>query len=331
MYYDISKILTYNAFINMLIGERGVGKTYSVSKFVTKQFINKKHEFAYIRRYKSEISKSARHFFDALKVNNEFPKHELTVKGSTFQIDGLTCGYSMPLTTAQSLKSVNFSRVKYIIFDEFILENGRSTYLKNEVEIFLGLIETIARMRNVKVFMLGNAVTQFNPYFMFFNLTLPYNNDIKTFKDGLILVQYMNNEEYRKNKKESKFGKLVSGTEYEDYAINNSFRLENKDFIMKKSGTSKFSFAMKYKDNILGVWLDYNNGYVYVSFDYDSNGCIFACTNEDHSPNTMLLSVAKKYRGFKLFIDNYKMGNVYFENNKIKSISNEIIRLLLIR
>ena len=331
MYYDITKILTYNAFINILIGERGVGKTYSVSKFVTKQYINKKYEFAYIRRYKSEISKSARHFFDALKVNNEFPKHELLVKGSTFQIDGLTAGYSMPLTTAQSLKSVNFSKVKYIIFDEFIVENGRNNYLKNEVEIFLGLIETIARMRDVKIFMLGNAVTQFNPYFMFFNLTLPYNNDIKTFKDGLILVQYMENLEYRKNKKESKFGKLVEGTEYEDYAINNSFRLENNDFISKKSGSSKFSFAMKYKDNILGVWLDYNNGCVYVSFDYDKNGCIFACTNEDHSPNTMLLSVAKKYRGFKLFIDNYKLGNVFFENNKIKSISNEIIRLLLIR
>jgi len=331
MYYDITKILTYNAFINILIGERGVGKTYSVSKFVTKQYINKKHEFAYIRRYKSEISKSARHFFDALKVNNEFPKHELLVKGSTFQIDGLTAGYSMPLTTAQSLKSVNFSKVKYIIFDEFIVENGRNNYLKNEVEIFLGLIETIARMRDVKIFMLGNAVTQFNPYFMFFNLTLPYNNDIKTFKNGLILVQYMENLEYRKNKKESKFGKLVEGTEYEDYAINNSFRLENNDFISKKSGSSKFSFAMKYKDNILGVWLDYNNGCVYVSFDYDKNGCIFACTNDDHSPNTMLLSVAKKYRGFKLFIDNYKLGNVFFENNKIKSISNEIIRLLLIR
>ena len=331
MYYNIARILTYNAFINILIGERGVGKTFSVSEFVTKEFIKKKHEFAYIRRYKSELSKSTKHFFDALKLENKFPKHELLTKGTTFQIDGLTCGYAMPLTTAQSLKSVNFSKVKYIIFDEFILENGNSRYLKNEVEIFLGLIETIARMRDVKIFMLGNAVTEFNPYFMFFNLTIPYNNDIKTFKNGLILVQYMSNLEYRKKKKESKFGMLVAGTEYEDYAINNSFRLDNKDFISKKSGTSKFSFAIKYKDNIVGVWLDFNNGCVYMSFDYDKNGCIFACTNNDHTPNTMLLSVAKKYRGFKIFINNYKMGNVFFENNKIKSISNEIIRLLLIR
>lgn len=331
MYYNIDKILTYNAFLNLLIGERGVGKTYSVSKFVTKEFIKKSHEFVYVRRYKSELNKSSKKFFDALKINKEFSDHALEVKGNTFLIDGITAGYSIALSTAQALKSVNFSRVKYIIFDEFILENGGSHYIKNEVEVFLGLIETIARMRDVRVFMLGNAVTPYNPYFMFFNLNIPYNNDIKTFKDGLILVQYMNNTEYRNIKKQSKFGRLVTGTEYEEYAINNSFRLDNQNFIAHKSGTSKFSFAIKYKDNILGVWLDFNIGRVYVSNNYIDNGCIFACTNDDHTPNTMLLSVAKQYKGFKIFINNYKLGNVYYENPKIKNLCGEIIRLLLIR
>ena len=63
---------------------------------------------------------------------------------------------------------------------------------------FLGLIETIARMRDVKIFMLANSVSATNPYFLYFDLHLPYNNDIITFKDGLILVQYMKNEELQK-------------------------------------------------------------------------------------------------------------------------------------
>lgn len=61
-------------------------------------------------------------------------------------------GYACSLTSAQSLKSVNFNRVKNIIFDEFIAEDGR--YLSNEVHKFLSLIETIARMRDVRIFML---------------------------------------------------------------------------------------------------------------------------------------------------------------------------------
>lgn len=331
MYYDIHKILTYNALLNILVGERGVGKTFSTSAFVTNEFIKKKHEFVYVRRYKTEISKSTKKFFEALIVEDKFPNNKLEVKGNTFFIDDNPCGYSIALTTAQAQKSVNFSRVKYIIFDEFILENSSSHYLKNEVEVFLGLIETIARTRDVKVFMLGNAVTPYNPYFLFFNISMPYNNDIKTFKNGLILVQYMKNEEYRNFKRETKFGKLISGTEYEEYAINNSFRLEKENFISHKSGSSKFSFSLKYKDNILGVWLDFKNGRVYISNDHLDNGNIFACTNEDHTPNTMLLSVAKQYKGFKILINNYKLGNVYFENHKIKNLCNEIIRLLLIR
>lgn len=55
MYYNYNKILSYNAFINILIGERGVGKTYGASKMVVNKFIKKNEQFAYIRRYKSDL------------------------------------------------------------------------------------------------------------------------------------------------------------------------------------------------------------------------------------------------------------------------------------
>lgn len=328
LYYDYSRILTYNAFLNILIGERGVGKTYGASKLVVKKAIQKKEQFAYIRRYKSELKKSVPKFFEALNENNEFPNHFLYTKGNTFYLDDEPIGYAMNLSTAQSLKGTNFSKVKYIIFDEFIIEKGQQRYLPNEVENFLGLLETIARMRDIKVFLLANAVTTVNPYFLFFNIDLPYNNDIKTYKDGLILIQYMKNEEYRKAKKESKFGKLVAGTEYESYAIENQFRLDNKSFIEKKTGNAKCNFSFQYKEKIYGVWFDYKVGKIFVSQDYDSKIC-FACTLEDHSPNTMFFSIAKEYNSWRNFIKNYKLGNVYFENQKIKLICQELIKHLI--
>lgn len=328
LYYDYSRILTYNAFLNILIGERGVGKTYGASKLVVKKAIQKGEQFAYIRRYKTELKKSVPKFFEALNENNEFPNHSLYTKGNTFYLDDEPIGYAMSLSTAQSLKGTNFSKVKYIIFDEFIIEKGQQHYLSNEVENFLGLLETIARMRDIKVFLLANAVTTVNPYFLFFNIDLPYNNDIKTYKDGLILIQYMRNEEYRKAKKESKFGKLISGTDYESYAIDNKFRLDNKSFIEKKTGSAKCSFSFQYKEKIYGVWFDYKIGKIFVSNDYDSKIC-FACTLEDHSPNTMFFSIAKEYNSWRNFIKNYKLGNVYFENQKIKLICQEVIKNLI--
>lgn len=329
MYYDLTKILSYNAFLNFLIGERGVGKTYSTSKFVTKQFIKKGEQFAYIRRYKTELKKAVPKFFDSLIKNSEFPDHNLYNKGETFYIDDKVAGYSMTLSTAQDLKSSNFSNVKYIIFDEFIIEEGQKHYLANEVENFLGLIESVARMRDVKIFMIGNAVTIANPYFLFFDINLPYNTDIKTYKNGLILIQYMKNENYRQAKRESKFGKLIEGTEYEKYAIDNAFRMDNKDFIEKKSGSSKYSFGFIYKDNKYGVWFDFNGGKIFVSNDFQENGQIFACTLADHSPNTMLISSAKQYNCWRLFIKNFKLGNVYYENQKIKQNVKEVVKMFI--
>lgn len=238
----------------------------------------------------------------------------------------------MTLSTAQDLKSANFSKVTTIIFDEFIIEEGQKKYyLNNEVLIFLNLIETIARMRDIKVFLLGNPANIYtNPYFLYFDLSLPYNNDIKLFKDGLILLQYMKNENYRNAKKETKFGKLIAGTSFEDYAINNKCLDTDNNFLGKKSGNAKFSFAFIYKNETFGVWFDYTLGKIFVSYDYHKGSpYLFATTLKDHTPNTMLLSTVKKYACWKSFIDNYKMGNVCFENMKIKLISQELIKNLL--
>ena len=203
--------------------------------------------------------------------------------------------------------------------------------MKNEVFAFLGLIETIARTRDIRVFMLGNSVTEINPYFLFFDISIPYNNDIKLYKDGMILLQYVSGIEFAKAKRGTRFGKLVSGTDYEEYAIDNKFIDESKMFIEHKTGQSKFSFSFIYKGNKYGVWIDYNMSKMYVSNDYIDNGLCFATTTEDHSPNTMLYSIAKKYNCWNTFIQQFKLGNVYFENMKIKNVSKEVLKNIILR
>lgn len=49
---------------------------------------------------------------------------------------------------------------------------------------------------------------EYCPLFTFFDLTLPYNSDIKLFKDNTILVQYMNNESFRKEREETLIRKI---------------------------------------------------------------------------------------------------------------------------
>ena len=70
---------------------------------------------------------------------------------------------------------------------------------------------------------------------------------------------------------------------------------------------------------------------MYVSNDYLQNGLCFATTTDDHSPNTLLYSIAKKYNSWNIFIQAFKQGNVYFENMKIKNISHEVLKNIILR
>ena len=63
----------------------------------------------------------------------------------------------------------------------------------------------------------------------------------------------------------------------------------------------------------------FTNGKVFVSFDYDKyTPFIFSLTLADHSPNTMMINSLRRYSFWKTFIENFKLGNVYFESQKIK-------------
>lgn len=165
------------------------------------------------------------------------------------------------MTEAQDLKSSVYQNVKTIIIDEYPIEDTRHKhYLKNEGMVILGIIDSIIRNRSdIKIFILGNAVNdlEYSPLFSFFDLKLPYGNDIKLFKENLILVQYMNNEEFRKERENTLIGKLAKGTDYERYAMKNQIININKNFILKKTGSSKFSFAFVYNNVYFGVWNDW--------------------------------------------------------------------------
>ena len=188
IYFTLEKILSYNALISIIIGERGVGKSYDSKIYVANRFIKKKKQFVYLRRYKTELKQAMMKnqtpiFFDQIKNDERMKNHKFTNTNDTMSIDGKICGFAMPLSIANILKSSTYENVDTIIFDEFIIDKGNYHYLQNEVIQFLDVIETVARLRNIRVIMLGNAISITNPYFSFFNLSLPYNSEIKTFKN----------------------------------------------------------------------------------------------------------------------------------------------------
>ena len=320
IWYSYNKVLSYHAMMNYIIGERGCGKSYGLKKYLLNRFKKKGRQFIYLRRYDTELKKSLKdnEFFKDVENDPMFTEDEFNVRGDKFYMNGKVCGYAIPLSKASIYKSVPFPNVDIIMYDEFLIDNATYHYLPDEPEKLLDFIETVGRLRDIQVFCLGNNISLVNPYFDYFNISLPYNTDIKTFKNGLILINYIKNEAYRKVKKESKFGTLIDGTKYGEYAIDNQSLKDNNNFIKKKNPKSKFFFNIIINNHTYGVWMDYNSNEMYISKMYNANHPVTITFNySDHSENTIMLKSKSVF--FQNLVKHYMNANLYFDNLQIKS------------
>lgn len=193
-YYSLKNILTKNAQYNIIFGERSNGKTYAVLKYGVEQYIKTGEQMAIIRRWQDDFTgKRGLTMFDALVMNHVVSlasNNEWTgvyYYGSRWFLcryedgkritDSVPFCYGFALTAMEHDKSTSYPKITTICFDEFLSRNG---YLQDEFILFMNTISTIIRQRkNVKIFMLGNTVNKYCPYFKEMGL-----NHIKAMKEG---------------------------------------------------------------------------------------------------------------------------------------------------
>ena len=196
-YYNSKSILKKSATYSMVFGERSNGKTYAFLKYGLEQYFKNGYQIAYIRRWKEDIQgKRGSTIFNALIENGEIErlsKGEFTGihyyagkfylcnydNGKAIYNDINILGYAFALTDVEHDKSTAYPKIETIIFDEFLTNR---LYLPNEFVIFMNVISTIIRRRETpKIFMLGNTVNKFCPYFQEMGL-----NNILNMKQGEI-------------------------------------------------------------------------------------------------------------------------------------------------
>lgn len=188
-FYDCRHLLKDypDAYYYMVIGERSNGKTYSALDHCLEQYFTKGEQFAYIRRFGEDIRKKQLSNLFAAHIENgrihELSKGEwssVDYTGNKFRLartgeDGTVeyseefIGYAFDLNSMEHYKSISFPKITTVVFDEFL---SRQSYLPNEFMLFTNSLSTIIRLRkNVKIFMLGNTVNKYCPYFGEMGLT----------------------------------------------------------------------------------------------------------------------------------------------------------------
>lgn len=321
IYFNYDKALSYNCLLTIIIGERGCGKTFGAKDYCINHYKKKHKKFAWIRRYASDLDSAIGtsdnpDFFKDIGIKHKGDyKITETKKIKNIIYNDKLIGYGMSLRSAESLKGTAYNDVDTIILDEFLVGDGGSRYIKNEPMYLLSIIETIARFRKIRVILLGNATSIFNPYFDFFGIHLPYNTEYQLFKNNTILVCYVKNQKYREAKKNSEFGKLVEGTDYEAYAIDNKFMNDNNTFIDKKPNKARLFCNLVINNKYYGVWI--HNFNMYISTKYNPNHNI-NITFDNISHNNKTLLIKSKNVFMQNITKHYQRGMLYFENQSIK-------------
>jgi hypothetical protein len=328
LYYDPNKMLSYDRILNFIIGARGIGKSYSMKKHPIKRFLKNGEQMIYVRRYKGELKKLPNYFNDIMQ---EFPDHEFKVKGRQMYIDNKLFGWAIPLSMWQSEKSNAYPNVSTIIFDEFIREKDNSGYLPNEVEALLNLMDTVFRDRNnVRCICLSNSVSVVNPYFLYFKLIPDIDKRFNAYKD--MLIEIPNSRDFAEERRKTKFGSLISDTDYGDMSLNNEFVNDSQVFIERRSKESKFSFAVVYSGMTIGIWVDVDAGVLFLSNEYDpSSKNIFALSAEDLSENAMLFSGWRNNYYLKKMVNAFMNGYLRFDNQVLRNIGYEMFKKMRVQ
>lgn len=207
-FYSLNRINKKEAVYNMIIGERSNGKTYSVLVYALEQYFKTGGQLALIRRWSTDLKgRRASDIFNAINEDG------VVKKLSGGEYDGIAYwagkfyaavwsdeknkyiystedvfAYAFSLNENEHNKSISYPNVTTILFDEFLTNRY---YLEDEFVIFMNTLSTIIRQRTgVKIYMLGNTVNKYCPYFKEMGLS-----HVDKMKQGSIDVYTYGNSE----------------------------------------------------------------------------------------------------------------------------------------
>lgn len=266
-YWTAESFYNNRTFINIAVGGRGIGKSFTIKRRMIDDFLEHKKRFVYVRYFDSELN--PQEFFE--KITNYYADTEFgygTKKPGEpikLYINGECAGYMVAIKTAYKAKSIDFLDVETIHFDEFLAPIGTIGLPEHSPTIFMELLETILRNTDdntVKVFLTANAVALDNEFFEFFHIPVEELAQIKgecLKLNDLVSFEYcLTTDEFIKKKSETNLGKLFRLTGHWNYAIDNNF----VEGVLPD--TLKGSEKISYKKNS-GFCIRYDEGYLFIS------------------------------------------------------------------
>ena len=325
MYLNLETLENKLDVFNIILGNRGGGKTYTCLR----DCIKNRKKFIYLRRTQKEIQRIAKKKVDVSlspfePLNKDYPDWNLEVEPLDDDIYAVTngledekksVGLMCPLSTFASMRGFSAPDVEVIIFDEFNPElHVRG--IKNEDDAFFNMYETVNRNRElqgekpVQVFLLGNTNNIAIPILETLGLIEViegmqrkgkkfYNN-----RNRNLFLMLMEDSDYIEKKSKTALYKLTAGTEFYEMALENKFAYNDFSDIEVKNLNE---YRLEFTCNDFAVWKHKSRFEFYVTknttgrIDYESTEA------EAMALRNRMRYLYNAYVGRKIIYQNYSV------------------------
>lgn len=349
-YYDGTKLLSLKDIdgnrpeLYICTSNRSAGKTTYFARLLVNKYRKYGIKFMLIYRFNYELDSVSEKFFkDIQKLF--FPdllmKHEKRARGMFAELyiapkpetdepydeknlPWESCGYAISLNSADNIKKYShfFSDVGYMMFDEFQSETNK--YCPDETTKFISVHTSVARgngeqTRYVPVFMVSNPVTILNPYYVDMGISNRLDDKVKFLKGTGFVLEQGYNESASQAQEMSAFNRAFSNHKYVAYSSQSIYLNDNKAFIEKPYGNSRYIATLKYMGTEYGIREFPDMGIIYCDDrpDKDYYNKI-SVTTEDHDINYVMLKTNEIFlNGLRYYFDR---GCFRFKNLKCKEV-----------
>lgn len=306
-YYDGTKLLSIKDLdgntpeIYMCTTNRTGGKTTYFNRLAVNRYKQKKvRKFMLLYRFNYELAECHDKFFkdiQGLFFKDDVMTSKPRAKGvyTELFLNDISCGYAVALNQADQIKKYShlLSDTDMMIFDEFQSETNH--YCPNEVKKFISIHDSIARgngehSRYVPVYMIANPVSLLNPYYIEFDICSRLDANTRFVRGhGFVLEQgYV--DAAASALKNSRFHAAFSGNEYTAYSEEGLYLNDNKAFVEKPFGTSRYLATLRYggKDYALREYAE--AGVIYCDDTPDDTYPFkIVVSTDDHQINYVML------------------------------------------
>lgn len=270
--------------VSIIIGGRGIGKTYSAIDYV----VNSKRPFIYMRNTDVEMQESSGAFGNPFKrwARDHGRDIRLVAEKKHYMIyeyhddaDRELIGYGVSLSTFENLRGVDLSDVETVVFDEFI---EKRTLTFDQFSSFSNFYETVNRNRELTgekplmCILLSNAQRLTNQILAGYGCIDIIENMIKNgqhlFTNNYLMIE-LPESDVSEAKKKTAIYQLSEGSRFYDESLKNKFA-NDSFFGIRKRPLAEYTPFVAIDD--IFIYRHKSGGKFYACRHYSNTVAVFS-------------------------------------------------------